>query len=307
MLTALGRFDEAAGEVEFVVGVVEKIWGETHPNVFTSRLQLGRIRGWQGRYDEGRALLDHVLETATAIPAIRDRAIANTCQSIAHLELERGDLDAAMRNAERAIPAWAAVFGEDNYRTWKARGTLARVHLEAGRLTEAEEILRAAIENHLEEIGGDHNTTLGEIEILADCLLRQGRASEAEKELRPLIARRASAQGPLFPQSIYVVAQHARCLLALGQTSEALILAEEAVRRASEIWSPGEPSAAILHGTLGLCRGGEAGERALLDAYGTLDVAFGAANPRTRAVARWLSDHYASRGMVEQSQAWGRR
>lgn len=304
VLTGLGRPDEALVQLRPVMAKVEEVFGPAHVNTLTTRLQIGRVRLMVGEYEEAQAAFDSILAVTEGIPPIRREARANIFTSIARLELVRGDGAAAKEASDKALEAWLAIYGEEDYRVAKERLHGARALELEGRAEEAMVIYVEEIPRLRATLGDEHVTTLGTRIQYADCLRELGELERALEELEEVRPAWELTQGELHAITVSLVGEIAVLQATLGQQQSAIANAEECVRLASLNWNEGHYDEAAARAYFGRVVGDEV---LLTAAYDQLVAQFGPRHPRAKRIAGWMGDLLRSADRDAEAEDWESR
>ncbi len=135
-LLDLGRFDEAQAVFEEVIRLREASWGSAHPMLRAALLNLALAARSLGRTEVADAALARAVRIQDDLAEV-DLIAADVYHSYGFALLDRGDLDAAQVQFERADSSLQRTFGDDHPdHAWPALG-LGRIALARGRATEA--------------------------------------------------------------------------------------------------------------------------------------------------------------------------
>lgn len=230
--------------------------------------------------------------------AIRQKVVGNDVVAaisngnVALIRDAMGDLAGAEHYHRQAEAIYAQLEGREYFEHAYNLNNLAMLLLLKGDVVEAEQTMQRAI-SVLEGIVGRDHLMVGRMRInLARIELAGGRALQALATFtaaRQPLGALSSESGEIASANVH----HASILLALGRLTEAERLARDAVRVRERLYPAGDWRTADARGTLGrirLAQGASTEGRALLsEGHKAMQLALGAAHPRTVELRRVLS------------------
>jgi tetratricopeptide (TPR) repeat protein len=224
-----GHFAEAERLILPSVASLTRIFGPDHVEVTRAQSDVATLRRKQGRFDEARTTVEHVMETKIRIKGPTHPEIAFPLVEIGMQDVAKGEPAQALAPYQRALEIRAKALGADHILTQEATIRLAGALAVLGRCAEARPLLataRAALEK-LD--GGAHPFFAEALTVSGTCDLSSGRAQQAvaslsraleiDTKVKAPALDRGSARWPL-----------ARALWSLGQHDAAVAAATTAER-----------------------------------------------------------------------------
>ena len=192
-LLDLGRFEEAQATFEEVIRLREATWGSAHPRLRPSLLDVALAARSLGRTETADAALARAVRIQDDLRS-DDLLAADVYHSYGFALLDRGDLDAAQVQFERAESSLQQVFGDEHPdHAWPALG-LGRIALARGRATEALTWFDRAAEAWSN--GDTDDESRAELtESRAEALWQLGRRDEAIAAARAALVARPGHEG----------------------------------------------------------------------------------------------------------------
>ncbi|MCA9736247.1 MAG: tetratricopeptide repeat protein [Gemmatimonadota bacterium] len=306
----LGLFDAAAGHLERVVEIRTRLFGDAHPSVAESRVELSHARVEQGRADEGLALADSgvaVLRASVgAGGSVRDLALALMQKGVAESVVGR-PTEAATSLAE-ATRLLQQEGGDDDEALARALYLWADAAHSSGDFEAADSLFEAAVARYRSRAGVPSVELATSLNSLANIRLYRGQLGEGAALMEQALDVARTVYGPMHPAVAegLVGLTNARALQ--GRFAEARASGEEAVRVAEVVWGPDHMSTANARLVLGttLLQGSSAAEAlpVLEGAARVLARELGPGNART--IANEVTVAQALRSAGERARARAR-
>ncbi len=155
VLAVLGRYDEAARELEAAYFIAGEAADD--PTRASAAIDLATVVGTRlARFDDGTAWARHAETAIAAIGGPEGDLHARLALATSAIESRRGDLDAALVPAERALAIRTALYGPDHPTVGAAELTVGTTLARLKRVEDALSHLEHAREIFELEFGPDH-------------------------------------------------------------------------------------------------------------------------------------------------------
>jgi eukaryotic-like serine/threonine-protein kinase len=228
----LGRFDDAAAQLEPAVARFEEVLGAHHPDTLTAATDLALLYRRLGRADDAENLLRNTLESQTAaLGELHPDTLRSQDLLAALLHRTRGRPADAEELYRRAWQGRRVALGERHPDTLSTQSALATVLAELGRGVEAVHLMEDAAAGLVESHGEDHPGALVALSDLARLYAQLERLGEAEAIYRRTLPAQERVVGPEHPDALTTRNNLGMVLLRQGRPQEAL----EQLQRAADV------------------------------------------------------------------------
>ncbi|HET9987745.1 MAG TPA: tetratricopeptide repeat-containing protein kinase family protein, partial [Kofleriaceae bacterium] len=204
-----------AAEVALLRGQVERLVGDTaaaeqaleravaaaahaHEDVISS--DAWTDLAWVVGYEQGRALEGLAFATAAETVVVRNggapHELAGVAQTRALIWSAKGDQDAALREAKRALLLADQDRSADPTQATDVLGTIAMIETDQGDYKSAEQANRDVLARRRSELGEGHPKVADALDNLGVVRYRQGAFDEARRDYEQALAMRLAALGP---------------------------------------------------------------------------------------------------------------
>lgn len=155
---------------------------------------------WVVGYEEERPVEGLALANAAEAVALRADATGHELAEVAHARAliwsVKGDPEAALREAERALAALRAMPAPDDLEISDVLNTIGLVRSAQGDYTRAEQVHRQVLEIRRAALGAGHPKVADSIDNLGVVRYHQGALAEARRSYEEALAMRVAALGP---------------------------------------------------------------------------------------------------------------
>lgn len=223
-LSRLGRYEEAKGMYQRALRARERVFGVDHLDTLTSMLNMARLFGSQGQWEDSETLLQQILGIVSKKETQLGRSLMlSTLRSLADARRNLGHYQEAADLEIRILKSRESDLGSEHPTTVTVKGNLAYTYRLLGRLKEAEE-LNLQILSTQETYHHVETEILTTKSHLASVYLLQGRTSLAETLHLEVFAATQAKLGPDHPDTVYAMANLRRTYEKQGRLDEALAL-----------------------------------------------------------------------------------
>jgi serine/threonine-protein kinase len=224
-----GKYAEAEPVLREAVALSQEHLG-------THRITAGRLDdlGWLlhdlGRDEEALTFHREAMRIKLELVGPGHKVVGITHMHLARAYQERGDLEAALTEQQKAVAIGRKEYGSENVFTATTEMGLARILLQMVRMDEALATASTAMEN-LRRVSEPGSPRLaGGLELLGAIHLKRGEFTEAERSYRQALGLRKDRMGTEHPLTAWTEVQLAELLLERGSRKEAAGLAENGLR-----------------------------------------------------------------------------
>ncbi len=200
--TRLGRFDDAAPQLERSLGAFEAALGPDDPRTLDALHTLAELRYYQGRVDEAGTLLLRLVEARQRTSGPDDAKTLSAMSDLGAVAHDRGRFDEAERYYREALERSRAALGEDSTQTQTMLHNLGALLRDRGRFDEAEVFLRQSWEASRAKLGDEHPETLSTLSMLGSTLREAQRQEEAAPIYTRVFELRRRVLGDEHPQTL---------------------------------------------------------------------------------------------------------
>jgi tetratricopeptide (TPR) repeat protein len=247
---ALGRYEEAAKELETVLNAGSKDFMEAHPTVATKRSNLELAYKALSRYKKAAYLLETVLKADLQHFGEAHPTVAIRRSNLALVYQDLGRYKEAAKELETALKAGLQDFGEAHPTVATRRSNLGLVYQALGRYKEAAKELETALKADLQHFGAAHPTVATRRSNLALVYQGLGRYEEAAKELETALQADLQHFGEAHPTVAIRRSNLALAYKALGRYKEAAEQLETALQAGLQHFGAAHPTVATRRSNL---------------------------------------------------------
>lgn len=182
-----------------------------------------------------------VLLCSSSALALEDRREAEEAASsyqLAQALLDKGDLDAALDAARRALALQQRVYGPEHLETAYYNALVGQILYKRGDLEGAFDATRRALDIHERGLGYDHPDSAAILSLLATILNKRGDLEGALQYQRRALKIYETSSGPDNTNAIQALANLGTTLFQKGDLKEALEVTREALRRDQKLFGP---------------------------------------------------------------------
>jgi eukaryotic-like serine/threonine-protein kinase len=265
LATGEGKFEVAVKEHEQALALRERVDPNSHV-MAKSLNNLAYVYGEIGRYDDARKAGERGVALYEALLGPTHPDIASVLVNLGNVVADQGDLDAATRLYERALPLHEAAAAAGQDRSWVANviNNLGEMAYERGRWDEALELHRKALAIRESLTDGEADVTMSHANI-GNTLRKRGDIAAALSEYKKSLAIGEPLLGKDHPYVGDALVGVGECALALRMFDEAqpaleralairkagsrpAELAEVELALAKTLWERGQRAKALEHG-----------------------------------------------------------
>jgi tetratricopeptide (TPR) repeat protein len=247
---ALGRYKEAAKELETVLKADLQHFGEAHPTVATSRSNLALAYQDLGRYKEAAEQLETALQANLQHFGEAHPSVARDRSNLATVYQDLGRYEEAARELETALQADLQHFGEAHPTVATSRSNLALAYKALGRYKEAAKELETALQADLQHFGEAHPSVARDRSNLATIYQDLGRFKEAARELETALQANLQHFGAAHPTVATSRSNLATVYKDLGRYEEAAEQLETALKADLQHFGEAHPTVATSRSNL---------------------------------------------------------
>jgi tetratricopeptide (TPR) repeat protein len=241
---ALGRYKEAAKELETALKANLQHFGEAHPTVAIRRSNLALVYQALGRYKEAAKELETALKADLQHFGEAHPTVARDRSNLALAYQDLGRYKEAAKELETALQANLQHFGEAHPTVATMRSNLAVVYRALGRYKEAAKELETALKADLQHFGEAHPMVATRRSNLAVVYQALGRYKEATKELETALKADLQHFGAAHPTVATRRSNLATVYQDLGRYKEAAHLLETALKADLQHFGEAHPTVA---------------------------------------------------------------
>jgi tetratricopeptide (TPR) repeat protein len=249
---ALGRYKEAAEQLETALQADLQHFGEAHPTVAIRRSNLALAYQDLGRYQEAAEQLETALRADLQHFGEAHPAVATRLSNLALVYQALGRYKEAAEQLETALKANLQHFGEAHPTVATIRSNLATVYRALGRYEEAAKELQTSLKADLQHFGEAHPTVAITRSNLGMAYQDLGRYKEAAKELETALKASLQHFGEAHPTVATRRSNLALVYKDLGRYKEAAHLLETALQGDLQHFGAAHPTVAIRRSNLAL-------------------------------------------------------
>jgi serine/threonine-protein kinase len=176
LLETVGRLDEAEADFREAIRILEKAYGDAHPELAQALLKFGFFLSQRRRLDDSDAALQHA---AAILEPFGHYDLASAWRYLGHNALARERYADAEQLYSDAATLYRQKLGADHNLTWNAVLSLALARARLGRLAEAEQMQRDALAAIARLDGADSPELRAPLKQLGETLRLRGRIAEA--------------------------------------------------------------------------------------------------------------------------------
>ncbi|RCG25393.1 tetratricopeptide repeat protein [Sphaerisporangium album] len=181
-LHGLGRLEEARDLYDEIVPLRTAKLGPDHPDTLKAMNDLGGVMmDLEAGLGRAQELYEHVLAVYTRVLGERHISTIIATNNLGKVLRRRGDLEGALRLAEKSVRLGTAALGPDHPDVFVWTNNLGEVHRLLGDLATGRSIHEDNLERRTRVLGATHPATLISTNNLARILLQQGDVTEAER------------------------------------------------------------------------------------------------------------------------------
>lgn len=245
LYTATGEYDEARTTLEQALRRATDAFGEDHPEVSTSLLNLATVEYETGHYERARELLERAVR-------IRERAlgpdhleVSIALANLATILSETGHADEAREVLERVLAVQEANLGPDHPRVSQVLNNLAISYSRSGDLDRAMELHERALSIRERRLGPDHPQVATSLDNLAQIHSKRGEPHEAIALQERALEIRERVLGPEHPDVADTLNNLGVELLRQGNRTRARALIERGLSVRESTLGPDHPLVAV--------------------------------------------------------------
>ncbi len=227
-----------------------RLFHEPHPDLATTRHNLGLVASELSRYDEAEAGYRDSLGLARAVYGEAHPRIARTLTLLARLHFERGDLAGAIALDRQALAMAEQLLDPRHLDLAEIRGSLGRELAAKGDLDAAQALFASALAAYRQQLGPTAAPVGGTLNSLADLAQSRGELAAAERLYGDALAVLRQSADTSFPQLAAVLHNLASLERARGNLEGAEAHLREAVALSLEHRGPQHPEVARMRVSL---------------------------------------------------------
>jgi non-specific serine/threonine protein kinase/serine/threonine-protein kinase len=249
--SALGRFPEAAANLQRADSLQTALLGPASVTTLTTRRLLGVTAARAGRHAESEAQLRAVLDAAQRQLGPDDPVTLATMVDLGDLLGRVGKFKEGIEVCEAAVAGLGRSHKPDPEELLRAKTVLAVAYYRAQRLDEAIALATEVLTTRAATLGDDHPLTLTVKGTLAYFLEHAGQGEEAARRHQEVVATAIRIYGPDHPETIKLRNNQAVCYNGLGRFAEAEAVHRELVAVNARIFGPENPETLLSMMNLG--------------------------------------------------------
>ena len=237
--------DSLVQAIDYGQGLIadsERILGETHPDILTSRNNLAAAYRAAGRLDEAIPLYERALTDFERVRGENHPLTLASRNSLALAYQDAGRRDEAIPLLERTLADRERILGETHTDTLTSRNNLAAAYHAAGRLDEAIPLYERALTDREQVLGETHPDTLTSRNNLAYAYQDAGRRDEAIPLLERTLADAERVLGETHPHTLNSRNNLAAAYQVAGRLGEAILLLERTLTDRQQVLGETHPS-----------------------------------------------------------------
>ena len=196
-------------------------FGENHPLVVKSQLELGGVYYWQTRYALAESIFTVALATERGRRPADDAALARCVSNLASAKNALGNEDEAEPLYKEAIDLDRRHYGARHLEVAADLNNYAAYLGELGRYAEADSIYREVLEIRREGYGDSHTEIALTLHNRGHTLRMMGKQAEAEAMLGEAAAMRQKLYGGPHPRLAATLRELGSAVMAQGRHAEA--------------------------------------------------------------------------------------
>ena len=200
--------------------------GPSHPDALSSAYELGRLRFFQGQYDQTEHLLQQVLAQAADQPDLT-LLTAKSLGTLGHAAMRREKFERAKELFQQTTQRYGELPPEHHRTLFSALNGLAMAHERLGEYAEAGAIYRELLARRSAQLGDDHPTVAAFKGNLSMVLMREGRYAEAEALAAEGVESMIKTLGPTHFQTLQTRRNYAAMVFYAGERDRALAMFDE--------------------------------------------------------------------------------
>ncbi len=303
---SLGLNDPAVQLLEQAAEQRRELLGPRDEDTLDTTGSLARIYLNQGRFEEGRALIEEALE-AYGVDRVEESAVALGAQRVlADAMVSLARFDEAEAIYRRTLEGQTRLLGRKDAETLTTIGGLSVNLTRQGRFDEAKKLAREVLEQQQAAHGEDHPETYGAKNELSLAYLTEGLFAEAESLLLETVDSAERIAGPEHPDTLVARKNLLNMLREAGRYDDALALCDGLIEVESRVRGPQHPEtlhtwlqkAIILQDQQRLAEA-EPIARKVYDDY---TLVLGPDHPRTLDALNTVGMGYLAAGRTEEAE-----
>ena len=184
VLNSRGRREEMVPVLEQLAATCREALGPQHPQTIGTLSNLGGLRYMLGDFTAARDTFRDALAAFPKDTDEHDRVLQAVLANLAKLEMETGDLTAALPHGERVLATRRKLLGDDHELTLQTAIMVADVHRRDGRLAAALAILRDADQRAAAAAPPQWPNRYRALVLIAECQIAAAEFAAAEQSLQ---------------------------------------------------------------------------------------------------------------------------
>ncbi len=241
----LGLYEPAEVQLHGALELRKRLFGEQHPEVAASHLELARLMFEKGQFRAAESLGRKALVARRQFLGEEHADVGVALDFVALTLQWQGDLDAAEPLHRQALTKLRRSLGTHHLTVAKCVDNLAMVLFHKGEYAEAEKLSREALAVRTTLLGDQHPDVTRSRNNLALIVQQRGYYDEANRELREALRLNQTLLPPGHPKVALSLSRLATNLLKEGNHEEAQQLYLEALAIARGLEN-GEDTVAII-------------------------------------------------------------
>jgi eukaryotic-like serine/threonine-protein kinase len=252
MYNRLGKYDKSYELLNIALSKMKQATGPESPNVADVMVQIGVVRGDQGKVEEGAQIIEQASKLVQANHlAPTDPIAMETAVAMGRLAVQRGNYQKA-EDILKPIAALPLPHTEDqSYHVRDSLAALVNAELGLQQLADARATGQRAVALDRQLLGASHPQTAVDLLNLASVTASLGELPEAEKAYREGIAILSEWYGKDNPDVITAKSILAKALAAEKKTDEAELLLKEVLQSQEKSYGPVHERVAFTLNALG--------------------------------------------------------
>ncbi len=249
-----GKYEKAREELERSVGLYEKLYGKSHPNLASTLNNLGEAYRHLGRFDEARAEFERAIDVLESAYGPLHPDVAAAISNLGATASGEGKYEEAIKYLERALTIEQQSLGPEHPRVAATLLGLGGMYNMLGRNEEGVPLIKRAIAIQQKTLGPEHPELAMSLHNLGTLLNGMGRSEEAYDDFKRAAEILTKALGPEHPYVAYPEIGMADALAAQHKYEECLPHAERALEIEEKTLEADHPDLAFALISLGRCQ-----------------------------------------------------